>query len=204
MADAVLFDLDGTLVDSSNAVTWCVNELLRRLGRPPVTQEQVVPLIGVGLLPLLKHFIDDPEPYVELYRHIYSEHFQDHTSVYTDVKDMLKALKLRGIKTAIVTNRNVNLAWLIVNHFKLDQYIDALVGQRDGVKLKPDPSLIYEACTELKVDPSNAIMVGDTEIDMETAHNAGSFGIKIVRMSDMNGSSADIVVSDLNDIIGYA
>lgn len=204
MVQAVLFDLDGTLVDSREAVVWAVNELVNEIGRPPIRAEEVIPLIGVGLVPLLGRFVDKPESYVGRYRDIYKNGFQKRTSVYRGAKEVLRLLKEAGVRTGIATNRSRELSQVIVDYFGLGGYLDSLVGQGgDNSYLKPDPKLIFEACRVLEVDPKKTIMAGDTEIDVETGRNAGCFTIEVDHEAGNAPTEADAVVYELPEILKF-
>lgn len=204
MVQAVLFDLDGTLVDSRDAVVWAVNELFNEIGRPPIRADEVIPLIGVGLVPLLGRFVDKPESYIARYRDIYKSGFQKRTSVYRGAEEVLRLLKETGVRTGIATNRSRELSQVIVDYFGLTGYLDALVGQGgDNSYLKPDPKLIFEACRALEVDPEKTIMAGDTEIDVETGRNAGCFTIKVDHEAGNAPTEADAVVYELPEILKF-
>lgn len=203
MAKAVLFDLDGTLVDSREAVVWCVNELLRRLGLPPAAPAEIIPLIGVGLVPLLKTFIDDAERHAAEYRRLYREGFHSRTHMYPGVRETLAVLQSRGLPAAVVTNRNRDLAQLILDHFELGAYFAVVLGQYDGMRLKPDPEMVLKACAAVDVHPVESALVGDTEIDVETGRNAGAFTIK-VDYEDLDGpTAADAVVSEFPRLLEF-
>lgn len=203
MVEAVLFDLDGTLVNSNEAVVWAVNTLLKRLGRPPVPPEKIISLIGVGMIPLLRKFIEQPEAHIPEYREIYKSGFQTRTNVYRGAKEVLSLLKTSGIKVGVVTNRSRELAQVIIDYFFLSKSVDVLVGQEGNTKLKPDPELILKACRILNVKPDNSVMVGDTEIDIETGKNAGSFTIKIDHEAKNEPTKADAIVYTLPEILKF-
>jgi len=203
MVEAVLFDLDGTLVDSNKAVIWAVNTLLKRLGHPPASPEKIISLIGVGVIPLLREFIDEPEKHVPEYREIYGNGFQTRTTIYRGAKELLSLLKASRIKVAVVTNRSRELAQVIMDYFSLSQSVCVLVGQEGNTRLKPHPELILKACQTLNVKPENSIMVGDTEIDIQTGKNAGSFTIKVDHEAKNEPTQADAVVYTLPEILKF-
>lgn len=200
MTEAVLFDLDGTLIDSDATIVWCVNELLKRHGFDTVDAARVIPLIGVGLTPLLAHFFDDPESYVLEYRALYREGFARRTIVYPGAVEMLRVLKKRGIKIAIVTNRNVDLARDIIKTMGFSGEIDVLVGENTSISLKPDPAMILEACRILNADPRDSVMVGDTDIDVKTGRAAGCRTVYYTRGLSDGGEDADHVITTLAEL----
>jgi phosphoglycolate phosphatase len=200
MAGSVLFDLDGTLIDSDEAIIWCVNELLARHGFKAASPKQIIPLIGVGLTPLLANFIDDPESYVPEYRLIYRQGFAARTRVYPGAVDSISEIRNNGIKVAIVTNRNARLADDIIKEKGLSVFIDALVGEDGNIALKPDPAMIYEACRILGTNPAESFMVGDTDIDIKTGRAAGCRTVFFTRGRMDEDPEADYTVSSLANL----
>lgn len=198
---AALFDLDGTLIDSDETVVWCTNELLRRLGKPLISGDKIKILIGVGLIPLLGNFIDHPEEYVDEYLKIYSTGFHSRTKVFPGAKELLSGLQQKGIKTAIVTNRHEGLARKIIDHFSLSEFLDLLKGKVEGIKLKPDPDIVFRACKEMNIDPSQMVMIGDTEIDVQTGKNAGGYSIKVEHKRKEDSTNADLRVDSLIEVL---
>lgn len=203
MVEAVLFDLDGTLVDSREAVVWAVNELFKRIGRPAAPADEIISLIGVGLVPLLKNFVDNPEEYVDQYRDLYKKGFHSRTTLYRGAKEVLELLKKNDVKVGVVTNRSKELSQVIMDYFTLSSDVDILVGQDGNSPLKPDPELILQACRALGVKPNSTIMVGDTEIDIETGKNAGSFTIKVDHEAKNEPTKADAVVYELPEVLKF-
>jgi HAD superfamily hydrolase (TIGR01509 family) len=202
---AALFDLDGTLIDSDEAVVWCVNELLRKLNLPAAEPDDIIGLIGVGLLPLLKEFMPDPEAHVAEYRRLYRRGFGERTKVYDGAADLLSGLREAGVRTAIVTNRNSGLAEAIMAHFGLDVMVDTIIGEGDGLPLKPDSAIIDEACRRLGVTAKETLMVGDTDIDVLTGLNAGCDTVLVVHKDSLFGKTAGSkpghVVTSLPEIL---
>lgn len=203
MLRVALFDLDGTLVNSDDAVVWAVTTLLENHGIPDVPREEITKRIGVGLKPLLETFIPDPDVYVDEYRSIYRQGFKTRTYVYPGVLETLRELKNNCVKTAIVTNRNHDLSELIIKHFKIAENIDKLVAHTGKNKLKPDPEMIFTALGEFDVPSEEAMMVGDTEIDIETGKNAGLMTVKVDYKDSGERTEADVTVESISDILKY-
>jgi phosphoglycolate phosphatase len=200
VAKAALFDLDGTLIDSNDAIVWCVNELMRNLSLPPAKPDEIIKLIGVGLTPLLRQFIPEPEAHIEEYRRLYRQGFAEKTKVYKGAAELLNGLREEGLKTGIVTNRNQELALDIVSHFGMDKLVDVLIGEGDGLPLKPDPAVVFEACRRVKVDAKDTLMIGDTEIDIVTGKNAGCRTVLVNHNGETRRFGEDYAVASLAEI----
>lgn len=200
---AALFDLDGTLIDSDDAIVWCVNALLAELGRPPVPAENIVRLIGVGLTPLLARFLPDPEAHVVEYRRLYRQGFAARTKILTGAPQLLIELRHQGVSTAVVTNRNQELAAVILRGVGLFEYFDEVIGEGAGWPLKPDPAVILEACRRFGAAPDETWYVGDTDIDVRAGRNAGCVTVLVGRKVVANSAEADLVIGSLNELIEH-
>lgn len=176
--DAVIFDLDGTLTDTLADLKNSVNFALSRFGFPERTTEEIRAFVGNGVRRLV--FLSVPENTSEdvsekclaVFKEHYSANSLVETKPYNGITDMLKALKEKKIKTAVVTNKMHTAAADIVEFF-FGSLIDVTVGQVDGVAQKPNPDGIYSALEKLGISGENAIYVGDSEVDCITAKNAG-------------------------------
>lgn len=200
MTGAILFDLDGTLIDSDRAIVWCVNQLLAKHGFSPAPPARIVPLIGIGLTPLLGHFFEKPETLVPEYRALYREGFSERTIIYPNAVEMLSGFRAKGIKAAIVTNRNDELAGDIIKSKGIYDLFDALVGENGSIALKPDPAMVFEACRLLRAEPKHCLMVGDTEIDVLTGVAAGCRTAFFARGRANMDFGADFVINDLAEL----
>ncbi len=198
---AALFDLDGTLIDSDEAIVWCVNALLDELGRPPASRDEIVELIGVGLTPLLARFLPDPEVHVAEYHRLYLTGFATRTKILTGASELLSELRRRNIPAAIVTNRNRGLAVDILRGVGLFEYFDDVLGEGDGFPLKPDPAVVIAACTRLGVGPADAWYIGDTDIDVAAGLSAGCQTILVAGVRNTNQAAPDVVVRRLDELI---
>lgn len=175
---AVIFDLDGTLLDTLGDLTSAENYMLKALGYPPVSRERVASYMGNGIKQLIRLSIPDGEnnprfnEAYELYLKRYIPHCNDNTAPYKGVTDMLRALCKGGVKTAVVSNKNyMATEELCKRHFS--HLIGAAVGEREdaGIRKKPYPDEVYSALSLLGVKKEEAVYVGDTEVDIATAKN---------------------------------
>lgn len=175
---AVIFDLDGTLTDTLADLTNSVNFALSEFGFPKRSADEVRSFVGNGVRRLINLSVPcgTPENVCEECLNAFKAHYEKNSCVntkpYDGINEVLEALKNKGIKTAVVTNKVHWAAEEIVNHF-FEGFTDVTVGQVDGVAQKPAPDGIFCALEKLGVPKENAVYVGDSEVDCITAHNAG-------------------------------
>lgn len=179
MLDTVVFDLDGTLLDTLNDLANSVNYALEKHRLPTRTIPEVRRFLGNGIRYLMKKSVGDNmqddcefEPVFQSFRSHYVEHCLDTTQPYPGIMPLLKALKQRGIKMAIVSNK-LHPAVQELAHRFFEGYISSAVGESLTVRRKPNPDAVLAALNELGSTPNNAIYVGDSEVDLETSKNAG-------------------------------
>lgn len=180
MIKAVLFDLDGTLVNSLDDLADSVNFALAQMGYPTHETEKYKYFVGNGMKKLIKRATDDNADRQRVYE-IFMERYRTHslqkTAPYEDIHKLLSALADRGIKTAVVTNKAEKNAREISMHFfggALSVY-----GQREGVPTKPDPTLTLIAIKELGVEPYECLFVGDSGMDMAVGVNSGAVPVGV-------------------------
>ncbi len=173
-----IFDLDGTLLDTLEDLKNSVNYALLQKGYPERTVSQVRSFIGNGIPMLIKRAVpaDTPEADFEETLAIFKAHYQihlaDNTCPYDGVPEALQTLKSNGIKLGVVTNKAHEAAVeLVKKHF--GNLIDVTIGQKMSLPTKPDPSSLFEAMNLLESDAENVLYLGDSDVDVLTAHNAG-------------------------------
>lgn len=178
--DTVIFDLDGTLMDTLEDLANAVNEILRRNGYPVRTIEEVRRIVGNGLRQTLtlclpqgtkEQVADELLPDFASY---YQEHCQEKTKPYDGIMDVLKTLHERGFKLAIVSNKR-DEAVKTLNKECFQEYVKVAIGENEsaGIRKKPAPDTVYQALQELGSKKEQAVYVGDSEVDRATAENAG-------------------------------
>jgi phosphoglycolate phosphatase len=169
---AVLLDFDMTLVDSAPAVLEATNRFADDIGRPRVDRETLLSCIGLPLEGTWTVFRGGYDPaWPALYQERYKELETRGFRLFPDTGRVLSALRAAAVKTAVVTNRW--MASLAVKNAGIGEWFDAIVGAEEVKNLKPDPEPALKALELLGVRPSEAVYVGDTVIDMETALGAG-------------------------------
>lgn len=172
---AVLFDLDGVLVDSFEVWLAVVNDARVRFGFPPVTREGLAPIFGQGLSDDLKNLYpgrtraeivaayDDAMP-----------RWIGRMTLNPEARAALEDLAARGLKRAVVTNTQASLAGIVLRTVGLEAHVDALVAVAPGVREKPAPDLLLRALHLLEAAPHEALMVGDSDYDRQAAEAAGT------------------------------
>lgn len=176
MVKAVLFDLDGTLINSIDDLADSVNHTLGALGYPTHETEKYKYFIGNGMRKLIERALGASETEVvdrvlEKFMAYYREHSLDKTRPYDGVKELLDALAKKGIISVIVTNKAHAAAVKIGKHFFGDNI--KVYGQREGVPTKPDPAIVNLVLDELRLHKSECIFVGDSGMDMAVGVNSG-------------------------------
>jgi phosphoglycolate phosphatase len=174
----VLFDLDGTLVDSAPDLAQAANRVLADHGRAPVAYEclrQVVSKGGRAMLAVsFPDFSDEQrEPLLPVFLRYYGEALAEHSTLFDGVETLLAALDARGIRWGIVTNKPEGLARGVIEGFGWRQRCAVLVGGDTLPTRKPDPAPLLHACRQLDVEPADAIYVGDDLRDVQAAQAAG-------------------------------
>lgn len=207
---AVVFDLDGTLVDSVGDITSSINELLLAKRLMPFSEEVVLTFIGDGMDALVERAFQERgisfnsvelRSAVEAYETIYGARLTETTKVYAGVIPLIDELKTRGIRIAVCTNKVEDQAVRIVEGLGLETRFNAIVGERSGRPHKPSPIPLLHTLESLGVEAVDTVMVGDSIADVKCAQAAGvaiigvSFGYSKTPMRDL-GADATIDVYD--------
>lgn len=175
-ACAVVFDLDGTLVDSSMDLHLSASYLRKLKGLPESTLQHTMAGIGRGAGHLVRNVLEldaeaDLGDAVDLFRAYYNTHSTDHSVAYHGIKALLQDLRQAGIKTAIVTNKPHDSAQTVIERLQLP--VDLLLGESEKHPAKPAPDMLLAALQELDVSPLRAVYVGDMSFDLRCARAAG-------------------------------
>lgn len=174
----VIFDLDGTLLDTLEDLMDSVNHVLEAHGMPKRSLEQIRVFVGNGVGKLMERAAAPGTPgdlqarMLEEFREYYTRHSMDKTKPYPGVKELLTALKGEGYKLAVVSNKLDRAVRELCGHF-FDGLLDAAVGEHVGTEKKPAPDMVNEVLCRLEASRAEAVYVGDSEVDIATAKNAG-------------------------------
>ena len=175
--ELVIFDLDGTILDTLEDLTDSMNYALEKHGYPIRTIEEVRSFVGNGLLMLTRRAIapETDESRIQMVlaeqKAYYKEHCSDKTKPYQGIMELLEFLKKEGYKLAVVSNKADYAVQILCEQY-FGGIFDMAVGEKENVRKKPAPDAVNTVLEKLQVDRKNAIYVGDSEVDIQTAENA--------------------------------
>ncbi len=210
MPKTILFDLDGTLLDSLNDLWASVNHSLAQNNMSVRSKEEIRQFLGNGARQLIS--LSMPPGYSDKefsqvyneFKTYYSLHSSDKTKPYDGIMPMLEQLKQLGVKTGIVSNKPDTAVQKLYRRF-FSNSIDMAIGEQEGITRKPSPDMIFKALSILGSDVSQSIYVGDSEVDIATANNSGikcisvSWGFR--GRSYLENEGASTIVDDPTELI---
>lgn len=175
-----IFDLDGTLLDTLADLAAAVNYALRQHGMPEHTIDDVRRFVGNGVRKLMERAIPDGEKNPDFeatfatFREYYMHHSLDTTRPYPGIIETLEALKAKGCRLAVVSNKMMAATKELCQHF-FAETIEVAIGENEaaGIRKKPAPDTVFEALRQLDEEKDSAVYVGDSDVDLETANNSG-------------------------------
>jgi len=210
--EGIIFDLDGTLVDSLQDIAYSMNQVLLKHDLPQYDLATYRYFIGEGIKNLVRKALSEAQrnekavaKFLEEMVEEYSKHCLDQTLPYEGIEQMLDALTDRKLKLAILSNKVDKLTQLIASKLLAQWEFVEIMGSREDIPRKPDPTAALLISKKLEVSPEKIIFVGDTGIDMETAKEAGmyavgvSWGYRDVEKLIDNGS--DQIITNPMDLI---
>ena len=200
----LIFDLDGTLIDSRQDLATAVNLMRTHYGLPPLSVDTVSGFVGNGMRRLVERSLDGADvsidEAVELQRRFYLDHLHDATALYPGVAEGLTALHDAGHVLALATNKDAAACEAILKHFRLRSLFSNVLGGGSTGNLKPHPEMIIVTMRRLAMTPEDAWMVGDHVTDIQCARFAGvksiflSYGI-----GSVEGESPTLTFSSFRD-----
>lgn len=178
MIDTVIFDMDGTILDTLDDLTNAVNYALGEMGYPKIDRSETRRYVGNGLGMLINRALPEGHDEKEeaeataLFKSFYEVHGNDKTKPYDGIIELLDELHSRGVKAAVLSNKyDAAVAELAGVYFP--GKFNAVYGERVGVPKKPQPEAVCTIMKELGTDKEHTIYIGDSEVDMQTGNNAG-------------------------------
>lgn len=184
MNKMVIFDLDGTLLDTLDDLCNSVNYSLRTNNFPERSLAEVRTFVGNGIRLLIERSVPEGtnkeliDKTFECFKTYYAVHCNDKTKTYPGVMDMLKELKKNGYKIAVLSNKAQYAVTKLCDIY-FNNLLDDAVGARENVAKKPSPDALYICAENNNINLNNVIYVGDSDVDVATANNAGVRGIAV-------------------------
>lgn len=177
MYKLAVFDMDGTILDTLEDLKDSTNFALEKCGYPTRTYDEVRRFVGNGIRKLIERAVPEGLTVEQIDRvhEVFTEHYKVHcadkTKAYDGIKSLLEKLRANGVKTAVVSNKaDYGVQELCKEYF--DGLFDYAIGEREGIRRKPAPDSVNEALRVLGMSKSEAVYIGDSDVDFETAKNA--------------------------------
>lgn len=174
---AVIFDLDGTLLDTLEDLADSVNHVLKEAGYPSRTIEEVRAFVGNGIRKLIERSVpegtsvDSIDIIHKNFIAYYGKHCMEKTKPYDSIMEMLHTLQNAGCKVAVVSNKADYAVQILCDKY-FNHIFDAALGEQTGTPKKPAPDAVFKVLNTLNVSPSEAVYVGDSDVDILTARNS--------------------------------
>lgn len=212
MKKLVIFDLDGTLLNTIEDLGEATNHALERMGFPTHPLASYPSMVGNGVMKLLSRAVpagnSTPECLEELrgyFKEYYDSHCTEHSKPYPGVRSLLQDLQDNNVKMAVASNKYHSAVQFLINHFFPEIKWAAIEGQKEGVPVKPDPSIVFEILNECPTLKQEVLYVGDSGVDIETARRACVDSVGVTwgfrPMSELKAYHADYVVNNAENIL---
>ena len=178
MITTVIFDMDGTVLNTLDDLAASVNYVLGKFGMPAHCTEDYRLYFGSGIRYALQCAVPEGtkektiDQMLPVFKEHYNAHCLDRTGPYEGIPELMRCLRKQGYKLAIVSNK-IDTAVKELNAKFFRDYVDVAIGEREGIRRKPAPDTVIQALAELKSAKNEAVYVGDSEVDLQTAANAG-------------------------------
>ena len=178
---ACIFDLDGTLTNTLESMTYSVNLTLEEMGLSKITKDQCRLFVGNGARVLIEKSLKAAgdtdasriEEGMELYGRIFDRNCTYHVTPYEGIPEMLKALKDKGIQLAVLSNKPDRQTVKVVKAIFGEELFDYAQGQKEGIRRKPEPDGVWYLMEQMHVSKEECLYIGDSEVDAATGRNAG-------------------------------
>jgi phosphoglycolate phosphatase len=204
-----IFDLDGTLIDSYQAIYLGFHHAYSEMGLPPMSYEQVKRVVGLGLNHTFRELLGEERVprALFLFRRKYEEVFRENTRLLPDAREVLEALHGRGIRLAVATNKLGRFSREILEQFGMEKLFKVIVGDGDVTQNKPNPEMLRLAMEKMGVEKERTIFVGDSVIDIQTGKNAGVrvFAVPTGNTDrrDLENARPEVMLDRLPDLLAY-
>jgi phosphoglycolate phosphatase len=205
--NVLIFDLDGTLIDSKLDLALAVNAMLEQGGRAPVSHEHIYSLVGNGAPTLVRRALGaaatdgEVEASLSYFLSYYRAHMLDNTVLYPGVQECLDTLD--GHSMAVLTNKPVRFSVAIIEGLGISRYFRYVYGGNSFEKKKPDPIGVETLLRDFQAAPREAMVVGDSEVDVQTARNAGTWSCGVtygLGSERLPQCSPDLLLDNLTEL----
>ena len=212
--DAVIFDLDGTLLDTLDDLTNSANAVMEMHGMMQYTRDQIRTFVGNGIRRLIQRIVPGGEENSEFeqvyqdFRTYYNDHCMEETEPYPGIIALLDWLKKEGYRTAIVSNK-ADFAVKKLRDIYFGELVPVAIGEREGCRRKPAPDSVFQALEELGVPGERAVYVGDSDVDLMTADNSDmdsipvSWGFRSREFLIDHGAQPDRIAANVNELKSF-
>jgi len=203
---AVLLDMDGTIVDAFPPIIRALNQTFREFGMPEMTPEQVKRHTGRGDCGMKALFGEQREKASQRFLQIHDEDYLQNIKPLDGAEPLFDWLKKQSLPCAVVTSKSQSRAEAQLAVLGWSDYVASLIGKIDGRPEKPDPTPILLACEAIGIAPENTIMIGDGVADMKAASRAGSFGIGLCdafSADELGEAGAKICFDSLPEVFAW-
>ncbi len=204
-----IFDLDGTLIDSYQAIYLGFHHAYTQMGLSPMSFEQVKRVVGLGLDHTFRELLGEERVprALFLFRKKYEEVFRENTRLLPGVREVLETLHGRGIRLAIATNKLGRFSREIFEYFGMEKLFTVILGDGDVPQNKPNPEMLRLAIEKMGVEKERTIFVGDSVIDIQTGKNAGVqvFAVPTGNTDrrDLENAGPAVMLERLLDLLSY-
>jgi phosphoglycolate phosphatase len=204
--ELIIFDLDGTLVDSGTDITNALNYAITPYGFKPLAVEYTVKMVGEGITRLIEKILGDnnasiKDAVLDMFIKYYSEHLADFTKPYPGV---IKTLEMLGCyKKAIISNKRESLSKKLLEQLGLIKFFDVVLGSDSVSEKKPSPAPVKKALEILGIEPHRAIIVGDSDFDIQAGKGAGLITVAVTcGFRDRESlSNADFLIDNITQLL---
>ena len=207
---AAVFDLDGTLLNTLADLADSGNELLASYGMAPHPEPAFRYFVGNGSRKLMERILPGKSPEqideaLARYKAIYEKRLTAKTTPYAGISETLSALKARGVRMAVCTNKHISAAEALIRKYFPADTFDTFEGDRPGVPRKPDPAHVRIILEKMGVMPEETVYLGDSGVDMQTAVNAGALPVGVLwgfrEKDELMENGAQILLSKPSELL---
>ena len=212
---ACIFDLDGTLTDTLESLTYSVNETLKEMELSPITDKECESFVGNGAKVLMEcslraageENLDRLNEAMERYGRIFDANCTYHVTSYDGIEEMLGRLKESGIRLGVLSNKPHQQTVKVVREIFGEDIFDCVQGQQETVARKPDPAGVFRLMEKMQVTEEECLYVGDSEVDIRTGRNAGVRTVSVTwgfrTREELEAAEAGTIIDIPGELLQY-